>query len=154
MTMVMDKIEEKKEEDVGRQASKVMLDLLRKRWSNQITEEQFQNELTYWSLVECFDNIKYMPLPTPPAEMLEYWGLDVDTRKKVSQDFWKQSAVVKYSAEKSEALDKNRHQIDWLEDLLSKIPESDEVNKEKVELKLIEFKKRYARDLEEIKRLN
>jgi len=83
-------------------------------------------------LVDHFDTMKYMPMPTPPVEMYQYWELDVDRKKKVSAEFFKQEAVKNYVNDKYEAEQKNRHILEWLTDLLSKIPKDDVANREKV----------------------
>lgn len=140
-------------EDENAQTSTVMINLLRRKLKGQISTEEFQKELAYWSLIQAFDKVAYVCVPQVPQDLLDYWGLSLDRRKKVSREFFEQRHVKSFFINKSEAFAKNREGIDWLEQLIKMLPADDVANREKVNSKLLEMQTKYEHDFRTMKRL-
>ena len=126
--------------------------LLRKLWANEISHDQFEKEMLYWQLVEIFDGIVFVDLPSPPVEMMEYLGFEPETRARVDKSFWNVPRVARYIEARNEVMRKNLSAIESLRDLVKKIPPDDVDNLIKVQKKLADFEKKYEDVIEKLKR--
>ena len=127
------------------------LQLFYKRQRNEISQEEFDQQLAYWTLQTGFENMKYTPMPIPPQDLKEYYAMDEFDKKKVSSDFWKQEDIKLYIQLKDEARISNDGERSGLEMLLKNLPEKDEENRAKVQEALTEFDRRHKQDEELMK---
>jgi len=131
-----------KEQDVHR-----AVELTQKMIKGEISREQFDQEMAYWSLLNFFDDIKYVEFPAPPAEMIQYWQLPDANRETISREFFQNEPVKSFIDKKNYAINSNKKSIELLNDIYEKLPESDEENRQRVKERLDSISNRYNEDI-------
>lgn len=122
-------------------------ELFLRRTSGKITEEEFNKELAYWMLAEHFEGVKYTPMPMPIGLTKEYFDLAKDERRKVKPEFFENQEVKDFFSMKEVAQEQDKEAIRSLRQLLSVLPEDDEVNRKKVQDKLDNIQRNYIDDM-------
>jgi hypothetical protein len=119
--------------------SKRLLSSLKNR---EMTLDEFMVECAYWALKDGFDNLRPKPLPTKTAKVVEIEGFDIDTKAKFdyAKCYEKFPEVKKYYADRLTITNKNKADLEWLEQILRYIPERDEQAREQVEQRILKFK--------------
>lgn len=141
-------------DDVNAKAARIGVELFKQRASGKISAEEFHTKIAYWMLRDCFDNVNYIAFPAIPPEMIEYWHLDDELKKKVSADFFKQTAIAEYLKKKYEVMAQNKHNLDWMAELYGMLPESATEDRQRVGTKFSEYKAMFHKDMREHKAQN
>ncbi len=139
-----ERIEDKAEEK-RMLSSRIGSSLLKRKMSGELTQEQFEKEIAYWTMVDAFEALKYCPLPIPPEKMIEYWNM-TDEVRGYNQDIFKREDVRTYLEMKGDAELTNKTRYDMLNELMKTIPEEDITNREKITVKINEFRIRFEND--------
>jgi len=111
----------------------------------EISDEKERNrQIALWACEFGFDELRYMPLPTPPVVVENYFKIDIQQRKKMNKDpenylsFWRNPQVKKYFDDCEKISNLNKSNLLWLNQLLEWL-EDNLAEREKVQLRIYEF---------------
>jgi hypothetical protein len=89
--------------------------LLAKLKSGELTRDDFETELAYWTL-SLLHELKYNPLPTAPEDVVAYAKRKLTDREyKLTDSFWAQAHIVTWRASVSKIDSENQSNKSWLE---------------------------------------
>ena len=117
--------------------------LVDKLKAKDITLADFLRECAYWALKDGFDEIRPLPLPTPPNTQAfnEFEALTPDRQQKVEQKyFYNNLEILKHYQQALFIKHHNRYNLQWLKELRDYIPQDDTPSLAKIEQKILEFK--------------
>jgi len=117
--------------------------LLNQLQTRQITIEEFLKECGYWALRDDFDELRVIPLPTPPntAAYQEYVSLPLQRRQRLDASFFQKNFEInEYYKQRFMVIHKNKATMGWLEEIAKYIPEEDYPNQGKIRERLLSFK--------------
>lgn len=100
---------------------------------------KFLTECAYLALNYGFDDLVPHDFPQRPQELIDYDQMGFDKRSNVEPSFWRQPVVFNYCEEKQRVKNWNKSTKEWLEEILSYLPEDDLMNRQKVKDRLKEF---------------
>jgi len=107
-----------------------------------LTLEEFLCEVAYWAVRDGFDELKPKQYPHKPDRVIEYESQPIQER--MNTDYVKLCAKfpqVKVYYDTKRWVDRwNNGTLQWLEELLSYIPEDDILTRKKIENRILEFR--------------
>jgi len=118
--------------------------------SGEIDLKQFEIDIAYWYM-DFIDRVSYKPLPTESNEVMQYEEeLKRQKRgiKRIRTSFdeaeFAEKAMKKevelYYEERNRIKNVNKSNVYWLEEVKKLLPEGDSLNRNKVDMKIIELK--------------
>jgi len=112
--------------------------LLNKLSSKEISlDAEFDTECAYW-LIVC-DDLYPWTLPLRPQKLLNYDGMFIEKRKKVTSDFWRQDIIYNYLEKKQTVLNRNRELYQKLIEFKQYIPKEDIVTRSKYDFYISKY---------------
>ena len=106
--------------------------------SKKITMEELNKECAYWYM-DCFDEVRIKPYPTPPRRYVEYASMDYAEKKEVPNAFWLLPEIKNYLDAKFLVKNENKGELSRMKEFINYIPESDFVARQKFREKILEF---------------
>jgi len=109
--------------------------LLAKLRSGELTMDDFETELAYWTL-SLLRELKYKPVPTAPEDVKGYAKRKLTDREyKLTDSFWMQSHIVAWRVSVSKIDSENHANKSWLEWTKARL--KTDSDKEKVDVYLV-----------------
>jgi len=88
--------------------------------NKRISMDEFEKEVAYLA-VDCgFNELAFMPYPSQPVELREYYQLSDKEKSHVTNSFWQQEFFAEYDKEYHKALAHNDGCLWWLRELLKR----------------------------------
>lgn len=144
-----------------KECAKIANDYLKRLSSGEITLEEFEKEIAYWFVTDYLNKLHYKPLPTKPNNVVSFEeDLNREKKKhrrigvsKFDEDEFTEKAMTRditnYYDDRNEIENINNSNLKWLIQLKSIIPAGDLITREKLTVKINEFRQRIEE--EEIK---
>jgi hypothetical protein len=105
----------------------------------EITLKDLEKEVAYVALKYGFDDIKLRYTPERISEMIEYDELSSMEKINLKTDYWQQENIKKYIYLCKIVKNENQANIEWLNKLLTFLPEEDLESRQKILDKLGKF---------------
>ena len=130
--------------------AKIANNYIKRLTSGEIDLKQFETDMAYW-FMDFIDRVNYKPLPTESNEVAQYEEeLKRQKRgiKRIRTSFdeaeFAEKAMKKevelYYEERNRIKNINKSNVYWLEEVKKLLPEGDRLNRNKVDMKIIELK--------------
>lgn len=130
--------------------AKIANNYIKRLTSGEIDLKQFETDMAYW-FMGFIDRVNYKPLPTELNEVAQYEEeLKRQKRgiKRIRTSFdeaeFAEKAMKKevelYYEERNRIKNINKSNVYWLEEVKKLLPEGDRLNRNKVDMKIIELK--------------
>lgn len=113
---------------------KIGRNLFNRRFSREITRNEFDSEIAYWML-GYLDDMRYRLFPTVPNEVEVYF-----TKKKdnpdytLSNTFWNEPKILAWRIQKSKIWHENNANMYWLKFMKNTLPQEDTANHNRVDV--------------------
>ncbi|MFZ2602522.1 MAG: hypothetical protein WAX79_00775 [Candidatus Omnitrophota bacterium] len=106
-----------------------------------LTLEQFLAECAYWVLKDGSDELRPKPYPTMPKIAADYASMPQEKKDKLGLEYFSDNpAINAYYSQYFMIYYKNKYTMDWLNDILSYIPDEDIISKEIIKNRIADFK--------------
>lgn len=123
--------------------SQTAVTLLRRLRADELTYADFLKECAYWAIKDGFDEIRPLPLPTPPntEAYREYEALPPERRRKVDQKFFYEHLEINaYYSQVLFVKQRNKANLGWLIEIGAYIPQEDTINLARIDEKILELR--------------
>jgi len=116
--------------------------MLKQLTRGEINLEEYITKCAYWEM-ETLDDMYCKSLPSKPLSVFEYEQLPYSKRKKLTQEYFTDHpGISKYHEEKNRVIRENKESLLRLKRLKKDIPESDLKSHEKIDIAIMDFKRK------------